>query len=115
MSTMDDGYLISLLGHEETQSLVLLGANSADVAKRAVEERVEKFGVPEPWIGYRVERFESDTVCRAIEYTADECDNPNWRNPGVSAWKWGKSYDPSRETTELANSLRLIIGWLRAK
>jgi hypothetical protein len=87
-----DQYLVSLRGYEGTRPLRLFGSDAHEVAKRMVEISVRENGVPDPWIGYRIERFVNGSICEGMDYIADielYETKPDWRKPGVSKWRWG--------------------------
>lgn len=102
-------YLVSLIGYEyDVQALALFGPGTLEVARRAVEDYVKGFGVPEPWIGFKVERFVGGVAHGSISYNAD-CEPhsiPDWREPGACEWKWDELFEHEAGVLELAIALR---------
>jgi hypothetical protein len=108
-------YLISLLGHGVVQPLLVFGPRAGvyEVAKQMVEQHVKEFGVPEPWIGYRIERFFNGSVRGAVDYNADnepykKNSISDWRKPGASEWSWGSWLSKEDDFRELTLSLSRI-------
>lgn len=102
-------FLVSLNGYDDSYLLVA-GQFSLDTVKRAIEIQVLVKGVPEPWVGYRIDSFINNVVCKSFAY---ECINdvhllPDWREPGVASWVWAE-YDHDKAFVELAISLKTSI------
>ena len=111
-SPLREQYLISLLGHGVVQPLLVFGPRAGvyEVAKQMVERHVKEFGVPEPWIGYRIDRFFNGSIREAAEYNAgdEQYKNSDWREPGASEWSWGNWLSKEGDFRELTLSLSRI-------